>query len=270
MAIVEVNGTRIAYDRRDENAGGPPVIFVHAFPLNRTMWEPQFEEFGGVFDVIAPDMRGHGASELDLERVSMEQMADDVHALAEALELGPVVLVGLSMGGYVALAFAKKYPDALRALVLADTRATADDAEARENRYATIRDVAANGPAALAEKMLPRLLSEKSIEEDHELVLTVRRMIETNSAAGIAAALAGMAEREDSSGVLASIAVPTLVIVGTEDAVTPPADAEALASGIAGARLERLEGAAHLSNLERSAEFNTLLKDFVGGLDAES
>jgi 3-oxoadipate enol-lactonase len=267
VAIVEVNGTRIAYDRRDENASGPPVVFLHAFPLNRMMWEPQFEELGGNFDVIAPDMRGHGASDLNAETVTMEQMADDVFELATSLELGPLVLVGLSMGGYVALAFAKKYPEALRALVLADTRSTADDEKARENRYAMIDDVAANGPASLAEKMLPKLLSEKTVEEDQELVVSVRRMIETTSPAGIAGALAGMAAREDTTDILPAIAVPTLVIVGEQDAVTPPADAEALAAAIPGARLERLSGAAHLTNLERAAEFNALLKEFVGGLD---
>lgn len=268
MAIVEVNGTRIAYDRYGEGASGPTIVFLHAFPLNRIMWEPQIEALRGPFDVIAPDMRGHGASDVTEGRVSMEMMADDVQALVTSLDLGPVVLVGLSMGGYVSLEFARKYPESLRALVLADTRATADTDEAREGRYKMIEEVAANGPIVVSEAMLPKLLSEETAEKDAALVASVRRMIETTSPVGLVGAIAGMAERQDSTAVLPTIAVPTLVIVGDEDKVTTRSDADAMASAIPGARLEVVNGAAHLTNLEQPDYFTTLLREFLNGQPA--
>jgi pimeloyl-ACP methyl ester carboxylesterase len=269
VAIIEIDGVRIAYDRFGEGVGGPKVIFLHAFPLNRMMWTPQLDVLRGNYDVVAPDMRGHGASEVTEGVITMERMADDVHGIVTELELGPVILVGLSMGGYVALEFARKYVGELSGLVLADTRATADSEEGRAARYTMIEEVAANGPAAVAESLLPKLLSKRCVEEDPTVLVEVRRMIETTSAAGIAGALAGMAERPDSTPVLSTIRVPTLVIVGEEDAITPPSDAEAMAAGIAGARLERIEGAAHISNLECHARFTSVLKDFLDHVAAE-
>jgi 3-oxoadipate enol-lactonase len=270
LAILEVDGIRIAYDRYGDGAPNHTVVFLHAFPLNRLMWAPQLEDLRGVWQVIAPDMRGHGASDVTGEAASMERMADDVHALVESIDVGRVVLVGLSMGGYVALSFMRKYGDTVRALVLADTRATADNEEARAARYTLIEEVAAKGAPVLAESMLPKLLSQKSVEEKAELVVAVRRMIETTSPSGIAGALAGMAERPDSTDVLAQIAVPTLVVVGAEDTVTPEADARAMADAIPGARLEVIEGAGHLSNLEQPAEFNKILREFLSNLDSSS
>jgi pimeloyl-ACP methyl ester carboxylesterase len=268
VAIIEVDGARIAYDRFAEGVSGPTVVFLHAFPLNRMMWTPQLDVLRGNYEVVAPDMRGHGASEVTDGVITMERMADDIHGLVTDLKIAPVVIVGLSMGGYVALAYARKYAEDLAGLVLADTRATADTEEGRAARYAMIEDVAVTGPAGVAEKLLPKLLSAKTIEEEPTLVVEVRRMIETTSAAGIAGALAGMAERPDSTDVLASIGVPTLVIVGEEDAITPPSDAEAMAGAIDGARLERIEGAGHLSNLERHSEFNALVKAFLSDVTA--
>jgi 3-oxoadipate enol-lactonase len=261
-----VDGARIAYDRYGEGAPGPTVVFVHAFALNRMMWEPQLEELRGAFEVLAPDMRGHGSSDVTGETIPIERMADDVRALVASLELAPVALVGLSMGGYVALAYARKYPADLAALVLADTRASADSQEAREGRYAMIEEVTANGPAAIAEQMLPKLLCEKTLAENQPLVASVRRMIETTSAAGIAGALAGMAEREDARSFLPSIAVPTLVIAGSEDTVVPPEEARAIADAIPSARFELIENAAHLSNLEQPNRFNALVREFLSQL----
>ena len=266
MAILEVDGVRIAYDRHDEGAAGPGVVFLHAFPLNRMMWEPQVEDLGGVFDVVVPDMRGQGASDVTEGAISMERMADDVYALVSTLEIAPATIVGLSMGGYVALAFARKYPEALRALVLADTRSAPDSDEARAKRYDMIKGLAESGPASLAEAMIPKLLSEKTIEAKSALVLDVRRMIETTSPSGLAGALAGMAERPDSTDLLGDIAVPTLVLVGAVDAVTPESDARALAEAIPSARLEIIADAGHLSNLEAPAEFNGHLRAFLSAL----
>lgn len=266
MALIEADGARIAYDEYGEGTNGANVVFLHGFPLNRLLWEPQMDDLRGVAHLVAPDMRGHGSSDVSEGTLTMERMADDVHALVTSLGLEPVVLVGLSMGGYVALAYVRKYADSLRALVLADTRATAETDEGRAARYEMIEEVAENGPSTVAEKMLPRLLSRQTRDENPELVAAVRRMCETTSAAGIVGALAGMAERPDATELLGTIAVPTLVVVGGEDEVTPPDEASRMAAAIPGARFETIEGAGHLSNYEKPDLFNAILKEFLAGL----
>jgi 3-oxoadipate enol-lactonase len=266
VAIVEVEGTRIAYDEHGKDTKGPNVVFLHAFPLNRLMWEPQMDGLRGAFHIVAPDMRGFGASEVTEGATSMKRMADDVHALLTALDLAPVVLVGLSMGGYVAFEYYRNYAAHVRALVLAGTRADADSEETRAGRSEMMQKVATEGPAAVAEAMLPKLLSPAAIDKSSDLIVTVRRMIETTSAAGIAGALAGIANRADSTDLLSAIAVPTLVIAGSKDAVIPPAQTTALTEAIPGARFALIEGAGHLANLEGPEEFTSLLRDFIGGL----
>jgi pimeloyl-ACP methyl ester carboxylesterase len=266
VAILDVEGFRIAYDEHGQAVSTPKIVLLHAFPLSRLMWEPQIEEIRGVAHVVAPDMRGHGASDVAEGVTPLERMADDVDALVESLGLAPFVLVGLSMGGYVALAYMRKHAEKVRALVLADTQAGADTEEAKAGRYALIQEIADGGPAVVAEKMLPRLLSPSAAEKSPELVVAVRRMIETTSAAGMVGALAGMAERPDSTDLLPGIAVPTMIVVGSEDAVTPREKAEGMAAAIPGARLEVIEGAGHLSNFEQPAEFTRVLKDFLASL----
>lgn len=161
----------------------------------------------------------------------------------------------------------RRFADTVAGLVLADTRATPDTDEARAGRYSMIEEVAENGAHVVASAMLPKLLSPETAEAEPELVAAVRRMIETTAPAGIAGALAGMAERADSRDLLSGIHVPTLVIVGSKDAVTTPADARSMADAIPGARLEVLDGAGHLSNLERPGAFNRVLGDFLGALE---
>jgi 3-oxoadipate enol-lactonase len=268
LAILDVEGFRIAYDEHGQAVTSPNIVLLHGFPLSRLMWEPQIEEIRGIAHVVAPDMRGHGASDVGEGATTMERMADDVHAIVESLGLAPVVLVGLSMGGYVAFEYWRKYADRVRAMVLADTQAGADAEEAKAGRYALIQEIASAGPAVVAEKMLPRLLSEGSVEKSPELVVAVRRMIETTSASGMVGALAGMAERSDSTGLLPEITVPSLVLVGSEDVVTPREKAEAMAAAIPGSRFEVIEGAGHLSNFEEPTEFNRVLKEFLAGLPA--
>ncbi len=266
MAIFDVDDLRIAYDRHDHASAGRAVVFLHAFPLNRLMWEPQVEQLGGSYDMIVPDMRGLGASDITNGTTTMERMADDVHAIVTSLEVAPVVLVGLSMGGYVALAYARKYVDEVRGLVLANTRASADSEQVRAGRYDMIREVTENGPAAIAAAMLPKLLSPKAIEERAPIAAEVTRMIETTSPAGIAGALAGMAERPDSTDLLASLDVPTLVVASTLDAVVSEAESQRMAESISGARFVVIPDAGHLSNLEQPEVFNEILGEFLESL----
>jgi pimeloyl-ACP methyl ester carboxylesterase len=251
----------------DDAGAGPPVVLLHAFPLSRAMWRPQVEALRDAYRVIAPDLRGFGGSAGFVGTPSVEQMADDVAALLTDLQVrAPVVLGGLSMGGYVALAFARRHPDRLRALILADTRAEADDAEGRANREKTIAFARDNPARAVIDQMLPRLVSPETAARRPEVLEEVRTIASAQAGAGIVAALQALRDRPDASPSLGAITVPTLVLVGADDALTPPARAEALAAAIRGARLVTIPGAGHLSNLEQPEHFNAALRSFLQAL----
>lgn len=262
-----IKTNEIAIDYRDEGAG-TPVIFVHAFPLNQTMWDDQLVALRTRCRVITLDLRGFGRSDAPQGTYLMSQMAADVRGLMSALKIDRAVLVGLSMGGYVSLAFYRDYPDAVLALVLADTRASADTIEARERRMKSANKAEAEGPAAIANDMIPLLLGSTTREKRPDLIERVRSMIEANTAVGIAGAQRGMAERLDSSEILSTINFPTLTLVGDQDALTPVAEAEVLRAGIRGARLRVISGAGHLSNMENSGEFNAALIEFIESIKA--
>jgi 3-oxoadipate enol-lactonase len=257
------NRLQLAY----ESAGdGPPVVLLHAFPLCREMWSAQ-RGLADRFRVITPDLFGFGGSPVPAAGWTMESMAD---ALAEFLPGigigGSVVLGGLSMGGYVALAFARRHPDRLRGLVLADTRAEADTTEARANRDRMIAFARENTAEAVVEQMLPKLLGEFTRTNRPDVVAEVGRIGSAQSVDGVAAALAALRDRPDATPALSSIRVPTLVIVGAEDALTPPDVARKLADAIPGAKLEVIPTAGHLSNLECPAEFTTVVRMFLASL----
>jgi 3-oxoadipate enol-lactonase len=260
---ITINGINVDY--RDEGYG-TPVIFIHAFPLNQTMWDEQLAALKNHCRAITLDLRGFGNSDVPAGPYSMDQMASDVRALMSALDIDRATLVGLSMGGYVSLAFYRNYPDAVRAMVLADTRASADTHEARERRMKSAERAEREGAGAIADDMVPVALARSTVEGRPEIVERMRAMAEANSPEGIAAAQRGMAERRDSTYILAAIDFPTLVIVGSEDALTPVSESEALRDGIPGARMRVIEGAGHLSNLERPQEFNSILIEFINSL----
>jgi pimeloyl-ACP methyl ester carboxylesterase len=245
----------------DDRGTGRPLVLLHAFPLDRTMWRPQLDTLSGRCRVIAPDLPGFGGSPPGREPFTIDSAADAVAGfLTEIGITDRVVLGGLSMGGYVALAFARRHPDRLAGLILADTRSGTDDAAGRANRDTMIALAHEQGAAAVVEKMLPKVLAEHSRPE---LVETVRGIGSRQSAAAVAAALAALRDRPDATPSLRRIAVPTLVLVGEKDAVTPPAMAEALARDIAGNTLVRIPGAGHLSNLENPPAFSAAVAEFI-------
>jgi 3-oxoadipate enol-lactonase len=258
--LIRTNG--IGIDYRDEGAG-IPVIFIHAFPLNQTMWDDQLVALQTHCRVITLDLRGFGCSDAPQGAYLMDQMAADVRGLMSALNINRAMFVGLSMGGYVSLAFYRNYPESVLALVLADTRASADTLEARERRLKSAAKAEAEGARAIADDMIPLLLGSTTRDIRPRITHRVRAMIEANTPHGIASAQRGMAERSDSTHVLPSMDLPALVIVGAEDILTPVAEAEGLRNGIAGARLHVIESAGHLSNLERPEEFNDSLLEFM-------
>jgi pimeloyl-ACP methyl ester carboxylesterase len=253
----------VAYD---DEGRGEALVLLHGFPFDRSMWREQSEVLSATCRVIAPDLRGLGETPLGGEAATMGAMAEDVAALLDASGVRRVVLGGLSMGGYVAFEFFRRFPERVRALVLADTRPQADTDDGRRTREENARLVLRDGMRPLVESMLPKLLSASTREHNPEVVERVRAMMLAVKPEGAAAALRGMAGRRDQTALLPEINVPTLILVGAEDPITPPSDAEAMAAKIEGSRLVRVEGAAHLSNVERPEEFNRALKDFVDGL----
>ncbi|HWQ13265.1 MAG TPA: alpha/beta fold hydrolase [Roseiflexaceae bacterium] len=261
MQTAYINGTTLAY--RDEGAGAP-VVLLHAFPLSSAMWEHQIAALAGRFRVIAPDTRGLGASALGDTAVSMDTYADDVAGLLDHLRLARAAVTGLSMGGYIAFALLRRHRPRLAALVLANTRAQADTDEGRRAREESARMAEERGPGAVAEAMLPRLLSPGAPQPLRD---EVRRMIEANPAAGIAAAQRAMAARPDSTPLLATIAVPTLVVGAGQDPIIPLEETRAMQAAIPGSRLLELPAAGHLSNLEAPEAFNQALLDFLTNMN---
>lgn len=261
--LIRINGIRLDY--RDQGSG-IPVIFIHAFPLNQTMWDDQCVALQNHCRTITLDLRGFGSSDVPRGPYSMDQMAADVRELTTALGIDRAVLVGLSMGGYVSLAFYRNYPDAVYGLVLADTRATADTQDARERRLESAKRAERDGAHAIADDMIPLLLGGTTLERRPEVIERVRRMIEANSPRGIAGAQRGMAERRDSAYLLPAMHLPVLVIAGVEDRLTPIAEAEGLQRRIRGSGLRVIGAAGHLSNMENPEAFNTELSEFIRAL----
>ena len=253
-----LNGVTLSYT--DEGQGSP-LVFIHGFPLSRETWQKQVESFRSTHRVIAPDLRGLGQSEAQPGTNTMERFADDVHALLRKLETGPVVLVGHSMGGYVALAFARRHPEMLRGLVLVGTKAGADTPEGAAGRRATAEKVKLEGIDGVVGAMAPKMLA--ATNQDAAMAAKVRDFMEPSKPEGVIAALLGMAERPDSTPALGQIRVPTLVITGADDTIIPPTESEALAKGIAGAKLEVIPKAGHLVAFERPREFNAALQEWL-------
>ena len=243
------------------------VVLLHAFPLNSTLWRPQIERAPTGWRFVAPDLPGFGASVLPAAR-SMEAMAREVLNVLDEQGIDRAVIGGASMGGYVTFALYRLAPERFAGMVLADTRATADDDQQKDARRRMIGTVRDKGPVAVADEMMPKLLGETSHRERPDVVSGVRGMIEGNSRDAIAGAVEAMMNRPNSRPVLPTIAVPTLVVCGAEDLLTPPADSEALRDGIAVARLVVLPKAGHLSSLETPDAFSLALNAFLGELSA--
>ncbi|MGH7260588.1 MAG: alpha/beta fold hydrolase [Nitrospiraceae bacterium] len=258
--IARINGLNLAYTDQGQ---GPPVVFLHAFPQNRAMWTSQAETLSKTYRVVTLDFRGFGESDAPLWHYTLEQFADDVAGLFDHLAIKQAVLVGLSMGGYTLFAFYRKYADRIKGLVLADTRAQADTEEGRAGRFAMAQTAYTKGVEAIADIMLPKLLSPVALQTKPDLVRQVRATIERTQISGIAGALMAMAERPDSVSLLKQITRPTLVITGELDGPTPPADGKLMAERIPGARLEIIPQAGHLSNLEQPEAFNTAVRAFL-------
>ncbi len=257
---VKVNRVNLAYNIY---GSGRPLVLLHAFPLNRAMWKPQVSDFSKKFHVITPDFRGFGDSQRTRQPYFMETLAEDIHALLKKLGITEFVLGGLSMGGYVAFAFYRHYPEMVQALILADTRAEADTEEGKKNRKALADQAIKEGPRAIAEMMTPKLLGKTTLAKKPRLVKQVKELISSNSVTGIANASLAMAFRADSNPLLPQITCPTLILVGDEDTLTPVALSENLHRNIKNSQLKIVPQAGHLSNMENPKAFNQAVKEFL-------
>jgi len=248
----------------EDRGRGQPVLLIHGYPLNRTLWEPQIEELAAPVRLIAPDLRGHGKSDPVPGPYSMDLLADDCHALLETMKVTqPVIVAGLSMGGYVAFAFYRKYAARVAGLVLAATRPGPDSPEGQANRDKSAALAREKGVDAVVEAMLPKMLSPKSYEAKPEVVARARRIMATASLEGVVGALMGMKERPDSTPTLSQIDKPTLILHGADDQLIPPKEAEAMQAAIKNSTLKILPEAGHLLNLEQPELFNQALRDFL-------
>jgi len=255
-----IDGAAIEYDVRGE---GPAVLLLHAFPLGLFTWGAQAEVLATTHCVGRFDARGFGRTAPGEGPLTMERIADDGAALLDYLGIEKAVVGGCSMGGYAAFAFVRRHPQRLAGLVLQDTRAGADGTEAKANRATLAARVLAEGAPVAVEAFLPKLVGETTHRERPGLVASLRERILSASPLGIANALHGLAARADSRETLPTIAAPTLVLVGAEDALTPPAEAATMAAAIPRARLDVIPQAGHLANLENPAAANPALRAFL-------
>ncbi|HYC58759.1 MAG TPA: alpha/beta fold hydrolase [Thermoanaerobaculia bacterium] len=240
---------------------GIPLVWIHGYPLASSIFEQQL----GIRNVrhVMPDLPGFGQSRPDGGDMTMDAYARLIIDLLDARGIDRAVFAGFSMGGYICFGIARLAPERMRALILLDTRETADTDEARKGRYESIEKVKKEGVQPIVEAMLPKMLTPAAPREMHD---RVREIMSSSTPDGVIAALGAMATRPDSTALLQEIKVPTLIIVGAEDPITPPADAERMATGIRGARVVKVPGAAHLANYEKADEVNRAVAGFVRGL----
>jgi 3-oxoadipate enol-lactonase len=259
-----VAGTELQYEDR---GAGPPILFLHAFPLGLFMWDEQVAALEATHRLVRFDYRGFGGSPPGDEPLTMDRIADDAAALLDHLGIGRAVVVGCSMGGYAAFAMVRRHAARLGGLVLQNTRAGADTAEARKNRGVLAERVLREGPTAAADAFLPRLVGDTTTRDHPDRVTQLREAVLRNPPRGLANALLGLGARANSSPTLREIAAPTLVVGGAEDVLTPIAEAEAIHAGIPGSQFHVIPRAGHLANLENALAYNAVLASFLRTID---
>ena len=261
---VALNNTQIAYS---DHGIGLPVIFLHAFPLNRLMWDGDIEGLLNEqrYRLVSLDWRGFGESDAPgaNEISTMDLLAGDVVALMDHLGIEQAVLCGLSMGGYVAFACLRHFAQRIAGLILADTRPAADPLDRQASREEVARIAETQGSAAIADLQLPRLISDYTREHEPQLETRIRQMINAATQSGIVSASRGMAQRADASDLLADIRCPTLVITGQDDALIPLSETQSYAERISGAQCVVIPNAGHLSNLEQPDVFLAAVSNFL-------
>ena len=247
-----------------ETGQGTPLVLIHGFPFDSRMWDDQLAGLSDHFRVIAVELPGYGQS-APPRPFTTASAAEEVHELLKSIGALPCALVGLSMGGYVCFEFAARFLADMRALVLADTRYDADSAEARENRNRMIQLVRERGSAAIADIMEPKLLAPDTPKTRPAVQQKLRQIMESVSPQTIEHTLAALRDRSDSTGRLKSITVPTLIVMGQQDAITPLSVAQAMQQGIPRAQRAVIPGAGHMPPMEQPERFNRIVREFLAG-----
>lgn len=243
----------------------PAVLFLHAYPYHRAMWLAQTRALVGQARFLALDVRGHTPGSAPPTAYLLEHLVDDVLALLDLQGIASCTVCGLSMGGYVALRLCQRAPERVRALLLSNTQAAGDSNDAKLARAEGLRVLWTQGKEAFADAQLKRQLAPQTLERRPELVAELRKMILDSSLEALSASMVALATRPDLTSHLSAIQVPTRVVAGAHDVITPPAVAQALAAAIPNAELHVLEGAGHLSNVEAEAPFNEVLRKLLAG-----
>jgi 3-oxoadipate enol-lactonase len=260
-----INNLSVSYS--DEGpVEAPVVIFIHGFPLNKSMWDLQLAELKDEYRVIAYDIRGHGDSDAGNENFSIDLFANDLISFMDILKITKAVVCGLSMGGYIVLNAIGNYPDRFDALILCDTQFAADTPEVKENRLAVIEHIRKNGLEDYAHASIKNLFAPVSLLSKETEIASVREMIVNTSKDSIYNTLHALAIREETSAILSDIKIPVLILVGKEDNITPLEIAESMHKKITGSQLNIIEHAGHLSNMENPFEFNYQIRKFISSV----
>lgn len=258
---ITLNGHIMGYE---DSGSGLPLVLIHGFPLNRMIWEAQWEGLNKQARVIAPDLRGFGESEMVAGATLVSTYADDVREFLDAIGITePAVICGLSMGGYVALAYMRRYPDHVAGLILANTKATPDSADGKAGRDKSIAVAQEQGSAAIAEGMLPKLFSPKTYESNPDVVARAKRIMSSATVPGIVGALGAMRDRPDSMSTLLESSTQTLIIAGADDALMPMAEQENMKQAARNSTLVVIPEAGHLSPMEQPDAFNHAVAEFL-------
>jgi pimeloyl-ACP methyl ester carboxylesterase len=263
MKRIRSGGAEIAYHVL---GAGPPVVLLHPFPAHHQLWLAAAEPLALHYQIILPDLRGHGDSEAGEGPATMEKQAADIARVCDDAGVGRAAFAGVSIGGYVLFEFWRRYRARVAGFAFCDTRAPADTPESRANRLKSAEDVIERGTEPFIESMVPRLFGESTRRNRPDLVEVARRMMLKMSAENIAAVQRGMAQRPDSVSTLMTINVPTLVVVGEEDTLSPVADAELMRQHIPGAQLRVIPKAGHYAVFEQAAQVTSVLQEFLGTL----
>ena len=257
-----LNTIEIGYD---EGGSGFPILFIHGFPHDRSLWAPQLHGLPLHARCVAADLRGFGESGAQ-PPYSMDQYADDLAGLLDVLHIDKAVFCGLSMGGYVAFAMWRRHASRVRGLILASTRAGADSEEARGKRRSLMEVAREQGSSAVADSMITGMLGKTTRARRPEIMNSVHRMMASSPVDGVIGALQALMDRPDSTPTLPSIDVPVLIVAGDEDAIIPVSEGQSMHAAIRGSTLEIITGAGHLTNLERPAAFNHVVSEFLAKL----
>ena len=259
---IKINGATMNYVERG-TPGGIPLTFIHGFPFSLEMWEPQMWALPNQYRAIAYDVRGHGQSDVGDGQYSIEFFVDDLVALLDHLVIERTILCGLSMGGYIALRAFERHPERFNGLILCDTKSTADSDEGKVKRATTLRSVKTSGVEQFANGFVKSVFADSTFVSHPEIIESIKSVIKSTSPIGIGGTLLALACRTDTTTVLPRISVPTLILCGEKDQLTPPKDSEFMHKQITGSSLHVIPAAAHLSNLENPGVFNEKLLTFL-------